>query len=651
MQKIKINNNVCLISLCFAVAVITLLTHWPALSSNAFSFDDEQYLLENKLVKNPSLPAAGKFLSEVLYPSTVRGYYQPLAMISLMADYAIGARADNLTQFRITSLALHIAVTILIIIFLYKLFANPWAAAAAALIFGLHPMTVESIPWLSERKTVLAAFFALWSLILYISYARNNKKSAYILCAIFFVLALLSKPTTVPLPLLMLLLDFWPLNRLSKKAVLEKIPLLAISFASAIVTFLSQRNTAEVIMPSQQGPLYIPLIVTHNIIFYLRKFILPIDMSAFYPFPSPFTIANPLLLICVIATILLLVGLIISLRWTKAVMTGWLFFFLAVFPTLGIIGFHPVIAADRHAYLPMLGFLLPIAALLTFILRIKSRIFPAFAIIALICVGQFVGTRLYYANWRDTVSHYNYMLSRCPDYSTLHNNLAIALTDLGRADEAIAHYITSLKIEEDSHEVHNNLGNALLNKGQIDEAIKHFNRAIELTDHRALHRNSLPGFAEAHYNLGNALKMKNQFQQAIVHFKRALQLTPEDADTHQNLGVALAGLGKYEDAIKCYNKSIELNPDNVIAHGQLGLALAAVNKIDGAIKEFRFVLSQRPDDVEMHCNLGILLQQQGKLEEAIAQFRQALRFSPEDARAAGCLKAAMQSKSDNAKAK
>jgi hypothetical protein len=203
---------------CVCTAVIAV--HWPALSAQALSFDDNEYLADNTLVKSPSWLSAWKFLSQVLEPSTVRGYYQPLAMISLMFDYSLGGRVENLLPFHRTSLALHAANTALIIVLLYLLFGNVWIAAAVGLLFGLHPMTVETIPWVGERKTLLAAFFALWSFIFYLRYTHARKAGAkiqspvnrstwgfYIACLFFYLLALMSKPTSTPLPFLMLLLD------------------------------------------------------------------------------------------------------------------------------------------------------------------------------------------------------------------------------------------------------------------------------------------------------------------------------------------------------------------------------------------------------------------------------------------------------------
>jgi hypothetical protein len=210
------------VSLAIVCFVVTA-AHWPALSAKAISIDDDQYLVDNLLVQNPSIESARRFLTEVLEPSTVRGYYQPLSMISLMCDYALGGRPANLRQFHRTSLALHTVNTALVIVLLYLLFGRPLIAAGVGLLFGVHPMTVEPIPWVGERKTLLAAFFALWCLILYVRFARKGSRRVYFGCVVTYVLALMSKPTSTPLPVLMLLIDYWPLKRLNRRTLLEKL--------------------------------------------------------------------------------------------------------------------------------------------------------------------------------------------------------------------------------------------------------------------------------------------------------------------------------------------------------------------------------------------------------------------------------------------
>ena len=296
--------------MCIA-AVIVLAAHWPSLSSTAFSLDDDQYLFENQLVQNPGWESARRFLCEVLYPSTVRGYYQPLAMLSLMADYALGGRYNNLLPFHRTSLALHMAITALVIVVLYLLFGRVWIAAGVGLLFGLHPMTVEPIAWVSDRKTLLAAFFALWCLILYVRFTHKNDWRFYVGCILMYVLALMSKPTSLPLPVLMLLMDYWPLRRFKRQAVLEKLPFFVVGAISVGITYISQSRAGPAVLAGGYGLQRMPLMFCHNIIFYLSKIVCPTNLSSYYAFPQPLSLSDTMVLIGVIGTCILIPLLVI----------------------------------------------------------------------------------------------------------------------------------------------------------------------------------------------------------------------------------------------------------------------------------------------------------------------------------------------------
>jgi hypothetical protein len=235
------------------VLAVVLAAHWPALSSQAITFDDGQYLVDNRLVQDPSWRSVRRFFTEVLRPSSVKGYYQPLTMTSLMVDYALGGRPTDLTPFHRTNLALHALTTILSIVLLWQLFGNAWVAAALGLLFGVHPLTIEPVAWVGERKTLLAAGFSLLCLVCYVAWTRRRGRALGGLVLLTYGLALLAKPTSTLLPGVLLLLDAWPLRRLGWRAVGEKVPLLLLGAAAASVTYLSQRNTAGVLTPGESG--------------------------------------------------------------------------------------------------------------------------------------------------------------------------------------------------------------------------------------------------------------------------------------------------------------------------------------------------------------------------------------------------------------
>lgn len=601
--------------------------------------DDDQYLVENRLVQNPSWASAKRFFAEVSKPSTVRGYYQPLSMISLMLDCAIGAGVDNLKPFHRTSLALHIANSLLVIVFLYLLFGRTVPAAMVGLLYGVHPLTIESVAWISERKTVLAAFFALWCLVSYLLYVRKRSRLFGVICLLMYVLSLLSKPGVIGMPVLLMLLDYWPLKRFGKKAILEKLPLFFIGGVVAVVTFISQSRAASVTMPGQSGLVHVIFVFCHNIVFYLYNFIWPGNLSWYYPFPKPFDLSQPMVLAGVVGTCMLIPALLISLRWTRCLLIGWLFFFVAIFPAIGVIGIHPMIAADRHMYFPIVGLLLPLGYLFNELWGGKLgkkfgkaagqiMLVPA---VLLLTASEFILTRCYLVHWRDSESVYEYMLGFSPDVVVLQNNFGNVLKNSGKLDEAIEHFNKSLELKPDSPEVHNNLGTLLDRLGRFDEAVEHYERALELR----------PNFSQAHYNLATLLAKQGKTDEAIAEFGKALAGRPDNVDILSNMAFALAQQGKLGEAIEYYKKALEIEPDNVVVHGRLGLVLAGLGRLDEAIREFRIVLDAWPDDAEMHFNLGVLLEKQGKIAEAIMHYRKALQINPNYTQASQRLKAAL----------
>ncbi len=556
-----------LAGLLIVVCAAVLVAHWPALSAQTMFLDDGQYLTKNLLVQNPSWASARRFLSEVLEPSTVQGYYQPLTMISLMADYALGGRVDNLRPFRSTSLALHITNTALVIVLLYLLFGRAWIAAGVGLLFGLHPMTVETIPWLGERKTLLSAFFALWCLILYVRFTRNGGWKLYIGCMVMYVLSLMSKPTSTPLPVLMLLMDFWPLKRLRWRTVLEKLPFFMMGGISAVITYISQSRTAAVITPAEHGLQHIVLVLCHNIIFYLYKIVWPANLSSYYGYPQPLGLSNSMVLAGVIGTCVLIPLLVISLRWTRVILTGWLFFFIAIFPAMGVVGFTISIASDRFVYLPSVGLLM---ILVSFIIWFCGTHIPAFkrkqegksvircivvAMLVLILAGaEAVATRRYLVHWRDTVSLTKYMLTLTPDAAPVHYGLACVLQKQGKFNEAISHYQKALRGNPNNVEAHNNLGVILLAQGKLDKAAGHFRQALQFK----------PDFAEAYNNLAWILTAYPDSElhnppQAIELAERAAELTRyQDAGVLDTLAAVYAAAGQFNRAVTTAQTAIAL---------------------------------------------------------------------------------------------
>jgi tetratricopeptide (TPR) repeat protein len=554
-----------LLNLLISACSIVFIAHLPSLSTQAKFQDDRMYISENLLIQNPSWTSVRRFFTEVLEPSTVKGYYQPLTMISLMIDYVLGGRSENPRPFHRTSLLLHTANTGLVIFLLYLLFGQIWIATATGLIFGLHPIVVDSICWVSDRKTVLASFFALWSLVLYVYFTRTGKSKARWGCLAMYVMALLSKPTTTLLPLMMLLMDYWPLRRIKYRTILEKLPLFAIGAVFSVITFISQSHTARVMLPSQYNFLSIPLVLCHNIIFYLCKLIWPANLSAHYEFQG-----YQMILVSVIGTIIIVCLLAISLRWTRGLLTGWLIFFVAIFPAIGIIRVTNVVAANRYAYLPFVGMLMVLASFLAWFLsnsagkRANREVVVLLALL-IVAGSEVLAMRRYLSHWHDTISLNEHMLTMYPHSAILHNDLAAAFSSQGRTAEAIEHYHQALEIAPSFAKAHYNLAWQLsTTEDKINEAEEHYHKALEFN----------PYYSKAHINLGRLLQSKGNFKEAIEHFRKSVQKNPEYVKGYYNLGKALIMTDRSAEGINCLRKAVRLGPLDPFILGELAWILA-----------------------------------------------------------------------------
>lgn len=672
LGRSRISQNVLSGILLAGVMAAVAAAYWPALSARALWFDDEQYLIDNPLVQDPGWKTAGRFLAEVFEPSTVRGYYQPLAMISLMLDYAAGGRPDDLRPFRRTSLFLHVLNSGLVAVLLYLLFHHRLAAALSGLLYGIHPFTIESAVWLAERKTLLATFLALCCLVVYTRYAQKSRARSYGACLILYLLSLMAKPTATPVPLLMLLMDYWPLRRLHRRALLEKIPFFVVAGASAAVTVISQARTAGTTMPGDYAASRIPLVVCHNIFFYLHRILLPLEVSWFYPFPEPLSVSQPSVAIGVAGTLLLIVALFFSLRWTRALLTGGLFFFIAVFPTLGVVGFTVVIAANRFAYFPAVGLLLPLAAGLGRVWegasaghRQTAMRAGVLAAMLLACAACAAGTRHYLTYWRDSERLARYSLALAPQSFYLHQRLGNTLEARGRLEAAADSFRTALRLAPTFAPAHTNLGTVLFRQGRVDEAVTHLSEAVRLGPHYAEAYNNLgvvlekqgmiaealgayakalsirPRYASAHANRALALVGAGRLDEAVAHAEEALRLRPNDAEFCNRLGAALTKNGDLAGALKYYGRSLRIDPGNGAAFAGRAKVLALLGRTDAAISQYQEALRIRPDDAILWSDLGVVLAQAGKRNEAIAHFNKALALDPAFAKAHNNLGAAL----------
>ena len=528
--------------------------------------DDVRFIGINPLVSEPGWDSTARFFREISSPSTVGGYYIPITMTSLMLDYAAGGRPDDLRVFHRTNLLLHLCSVSLLFLILARLF-GVLPAGVAALLFGLHPLTVEPVAWVSERKTLLATLFAFASIWTYLL-ARMRTNRWIGVSVGFYLLALLSKPTVILLPFVLLLLDAWPLRRMDRRAWLGKIPYFALAAASVVVTLISQKNTVGMGIPGATDLLRSPLQIGRLLVFYLEKIVWPVGLSCVYPDPGPFTLSNPWAVGSALLVLVLTLGLAMAWRRHRGPLVVWAIFVLSILPTLGLLEYSWIVVSDKYVYFPAFGLVLGIGSALAVLLpRVRHRtpiLVAVFVALGTVLAGEVYGVRRTLEHWTDTLTLYRYMEATAPESAV----------------------------------VQGKLGFLLYERGEVMEALPHLERAAQLA----------PADCEAAYWYGVGLCVAGQPAQGAEEFRRALSIDPTYKEASNQLGNALVMLGRSEDAARQFRLSLGMDPTDAGAH--LGLAVALLDAEGNereAAENLRAAVAARPDWVEALNRLAWLL--------------------------------------------
>jgi tetratricopeptide (TPR) repeat protein len=633
------------VCLCLGFAVWAVFGQ--TLHHEFVNYDDDRGVYENPAITR------GLSLAGVIWAFThsLNDTWLPLTALSHMLDcqlYGLHPAGHHLTN-----VLLHMATVIALFLVLRNLTGATWRSAFVAAVFAIHPLRVESVAWVAERKDVLSGLFFMLTIGAYVHYARRPWSPVrYGSVLLLYGLGLMCKPMLVTLPLLLLLLDYWPLERAEPRRrlglVLEKLPLLALSAAGCAATVLAQRAALQSVQAMD-----FPARISNALVAcaaYLGQMVWPVGMAPFYPYPGRWSVGlvgSSVLLLGVISA-----GVLAGSRRRPWLLVGWLWYLGMLVPVIGFIQVGGAARADRYTYLPQIGLYLMVAwgAVDLCGVRPWPRVGLGCAAAAILA-GLLAGARVQTTFWKDSVALWtrtlvctsdNYMahnnlgaalagqgklsqavqqyqqtLALKPDYATAHNNLGLALVAQGNPAEAMEHYQRALQLEPDFAEAHNNLGSTLAGQGNLAGAIPCYERALQLK----------PDFAEARYNLGNTLARQGKLPEAVQQFEWALRLKPDYFKARYNLGNALAKQGESAEAIQQFERALQLKPDFAEAHNNLGNALTAKGRGSEAIQQFQQALQLKPDFVEAHCNLAGALAREGKLPAAIQQLQQAMNLA------------------------
>ncbi len=613
------------------IAVATVSAFFPALRNGFVNWDDNQTLVENAYYR-------GLGLNELRWMFTTfhMGHYQPLSWMTFGMDYLVWGM--NPFGYHLTNLILHSANAVLFYFITLRLlraahfaavttesFGLRLAAGLAALVFAIHPLRVESVAWLTERRDVLSGFFLFWTVLCYLHAAQfqqagRNHRRWIVAAVIFYFFSLLSKASGVTLPIVLLVLDVYPLRRLAAspgkwfKAAApvwsEKIPFVILALAAGVIAPIAQYEIGALKLLNQYGLMPRLAQALFGLAFYVWKTFVPLSLSPLYQTPTLLWRDWPFVL-SVIFVAVISIGFFMLRRSWPAGLAVWVSYAVILAPVLGIFQSGVQYVADRYSYLACSGWAMLAGGGLFWLWqaaakeRVIRRIFmPVTLAAGVVVVGLGILTWRQTRIWHDSETLWRYAL----------------------ADNQRSYFISSV--------AHYNLANALIELNKTQEGIEQFRLALEIE----------PDYASAHYNLGNALYRQRSFEEAAEHYRETVKINPNHVKARTGLGNALAAMGKLNEARQEYQEAIRMRSDLVEPHFNLAFVLVLQGQLDEAIKQYQQALALSPADSQIYYNLGNVFLAQGRIDEALDHFYRALTLRPGYAEVYASLRKAFQAK-------
>ncbi|MBW8036293.1 MAG: tetratricopeptide repeat protein [Planctomycetes bacterium] len=617
--------NIRIILICLALAAATLTSYWPVKDHEFVNFDDYDYVMNNTNVNTGLTGANIKWAFMKGHASN----WHPMTWISHMVDCSLFGLDPG--PHHVTNLVLHIINTLLLFFILSVMTKRLWPSVFVAALFALHPLHVESVAWVSERKDVLSTFFAFLTIAAYYSYTKKGGAGRYILVIFIFALALMSKPMVVTLPFVLLLVDYWPLERFdlvksykpkthSKQRSLtwliaEKIPFFALVIISSVVTFIVQKAGGA--MSSRMQFPFLTRLANASIAYlvYIKQMVWPKGLACLYPHART-DVSIPLAVICGLSLIAVSALVFIYRQKFRYLFTGWFWYVGMLVPVVGLVQIGDQAYADRYTYMPIIGLFIIIAWGACDLLKKpayrRAILLPAAVVIISVLA---VLTYIQQGYWRDNIKLFERAIDATKDNYVAHFCIADPLRESNRIEDAIYHNRKCLEIEPDYTKAHNSLGQNLMLTGDVDGAIKEFTKAVELS----------PGILAPRLNLGLALQMQGNYKQAIEQFTIGLQMY-DLVRVREHLADVLFKAGRLDEALVQYNHILTIKPNDIIALYHAGLISGQAGKFSEAEKYLVKALELDPGMLASRINLGIALKKQGNYKQAIEQFTIALQM-------------------------
>jgi len=592
------------------LTAVTALVYMQVRTHTFLNYDDGMYVTGNPFVLN------GLNRIDILwaFSNTYSGNWHPLTWISHMLDvelYGLNAGAHH-----ITNVLIHTINTLLLYSILKKITQKIWLCGLVAVLFAIHPLHVESVAWISERKDVLSAFFFMLVLFFYVRYTEKETFQRYLIVVLFFIFGMLSKPMLVTLPFLLVLLDYWPLNRIKlpygnegsgaavtgikKKSLtailIEKIPLFVLSFAGSVIAVFAQHSQGAIGSTQKYHLYYRVMNSLLSYVAYIRKLILPTDLAAFYPYEH-----HSMGWQVLFAGVLLILITILAMMYIRRkpwFFVGWFWFIGTLIPVIGILRVGLQSMADRYTYIPAIGIFIIFSWGIGDIFggqkERKIKVLIVTGILFMIGILGFVSYSQI-GTWKNSMTLYGHALRVTRNNFLAHRGIGSVHLNAGRLKEASTHYLKALRIKPDYAFAHFDMGRTMFLLGEKDSAYEQFYEALKIK----------PEYADVFIYMGYLELDKGEYQRAADYFTKAIYVKTPRASAYHGLGRAMAGQEKYDAAIRSYQNALRLNPYYVEAYNDLGITAAKTGDFKKALMLFRKALVLNPNYQEAAVNMRI----------------------------------------------
>ncbi len=599
------------------ILIITFIAFLPSLSNQFIkAWDDGAYVTDNPLITHLNWESIKGF-----FTTQKNGTYVPIPLLSWALEFKLFGL--NPFPYHLNNLLIHLLCTSLVFYFLILLRLPVIYSALGALLFGIHPMHVESVAWITERKDLLFCVFYLGSLITYIKYilSENGKPIYFLLTLFFFALSLFSKIQAVSLPLSLLLLDYWLDRPLKWKLLWEKIPFFVLSLGFGLAGYFILQHFQVIDIHDKYTLLERILLGLFSLSAYLVKLIAPLNLSILYPYPVDPGESLPVLYwVNPVFLIALAVLIYLTIRKTKAVVFGVLFFLFNVMFLLQFVRAGQAYHADRFTYVAYIGlFFLAAWAAHKFANRNKYGQWIITGLAIVITAFFFSNTYARCKDWKDNITLWNDVIEKYPlKIPTAYYNLGLAYANLGQWDKAIDDYSGAIRLRPKYTDAYSNRGVAYKNLGQFDKAIEDYSSAIGMD----------PDYYKAYYNRGTAYYILRQWTLSIADFSKAIGINPKYTEAYNNRGIVYNDLGHWVMAIADYSRAIEIDPKYKDAYANRGVTYGHLGQWDKAIADYSSVIAMNPNYSDGYNNRGIVYSNLGKWDEAIDDYSRAIDLDP-----------------------